>query len=519
MKSSNDTDELLKQALGALEKRQYAEAEALQRKAVDLLRQCDAADVRIPRALEQLAGIHFAQGKFESADSQYQEVLRLDQKRLPADDRVTWRVLYWLGMSQFNHQDYEVAEANFRRALSVAEQLPENSGDLATSLYRLGFTLYFVGKYPAAEPYLLRALSLYQETKGITDICTIEVLTRIALTYEHCPTIGKDPETYLRQAVDASKPEGETSTVHVENLCRLAEHVAKRGRLEEADELFSKLLNLLNSKDSDGSNSHWVISDCIEYFKSRGKIETVKELVAAEQGYDAYGEITRDRLKHAEQALSENDSEFAEALFASANQLMFAGKYEQSDAQLRRALDSYQKIHGNKSVQVVTALNRLCVVTRLLKKFDEAEASINSALLIARENFVDQYVYPRSLENLALLREAQGTKGDATKFYAQAVAEMERISGFPSYETSEVLYRQGGHLFRAGEFRAAEAAIQRAISAMDKINELSGYEKSDYYSTLASILEAQGRNGEAAELFKRAQELFDRTEQENRTEE
>lgn len=518
MSTFNDADALLKRALEALKNSQHAEAEALQRKAVDLLRQTAPGEARISRALEGLAGIHFVQGKFELAANEYQAVLQFDEERLPEDGRVVWRVLYWLGMSRFKHQNYEAAETNLRRALSVAETLPNNALDLAASVYQLGFVLYFVGKYQAAEPYLLRALSLYESSKGLEDPCTIEALTRIALTYEHCPAIGNDPEPYLRLAVSRTNPEGELRQAHIESLCRLAEHVAKLKKFEEADELFGKLLNLLSSEDAGQSDSHWVISDCIKYFKSCDKAAAVSELLAREQSYDAFGEITENRLKFAEQSLSEDDPEFAEALFASANHLMFKAQYEQAEVQLRRALECYEKIHGAKSLQVVTALNRLCVVTRLLKKYDEAGSAIDAALLIARENFPDHFVFPKSLENLALLRKAEGKTDEGTKIHAQSVAEIERVCGFPSYETAEAYYRQSGHLFTAGEFAAAEASIRRAMSAMDEIAELSRYEKSDYYSTLASILKAQGRQEEGTEMSEQAQELLDRGDLENRSE-
>jgi hypothetical protein len=50
---------------------------------------------------------------------------------------------------------------------------------------------------------------------------------------------------------------------------------------------------------------------------------------------------------------------------------------------------------------------------------------------------------------------------------------------------------------------------------MDTVEQLSGYEKSDYLSTFASILEATGRNSEEIEMRNRAQQLFDRTKREN----
>jgi tetratricopeptide (TPR) repeat protein len=113
------------------------------------------------------------------------------------------------------------------------------------------------------------------------------------------------------------------------------------------------------------------------------------------------------------------------------------------------------------------------------------------------------------LENVALLREAEGKVDDAERSYEEAIAEYERVCGFPSYETAEALYHQSGCLLRMGKVAPAEAAIRRAISGMDQIEELSGYEKSDYLATLASILESTTRESEAEETRKRANELFE----------
>jgi hypothetical protein len=64
----------------------------------------------------------------------------------------------------------------------------------------------------------------------------------------------------------------------------------------------------------------------------------------------------------------------------------------------------------------------------------------------------DKVVYPWTLENLALLREAESKTDDATNSYAQAVAEYERILGFPSYEAADALYHQSACL-RNGKTR------------------------------------------------------------------
>lgn len=149
-------------------------------------------------------------------------------------------------------------------------------------------------------------------------------------------------------------------------------------------------------------------------------------------------------------------------------------------------------------------------MSRLLKKFDQAEQFIKRALIIASGCFHDQDIFPWTLENLALLREAEGRIEEATESYGKSIIEFERTCGFPSYETAEALYHQSGYLLRIGDFGASEKAIRKAISVMDEIQDLTQYEKSDYLSTLASVLEATGRAEEATAIKSRAEELFQR---------
>lgn len=65
---------------------------------------------------------------------------------------------------------------------------------------------------------------------------------------------------------------------------------------------------------------------------------------------------------------------------------------------------------------------------------------------------------------------------------------------------------------------AAEKAIGQAISVMDEIEKLSGYEKSDYLGTLASVLEAAGRSSEAVEVQNRSRELFQHAKERDESE-
>jgi hypothetical protein len=70
------------------------------------------------------------------------------------------------------------------------------------------------------------------------------------------------------------------------------------------------------------------------------------------------------------------------------------------------------------------------------------------------------------------------------------------------------LYWVVQQLLRVEDFGAAEKAIGRALSVIDRIEGLSDSEKSDYFGTLASIMKATERSFKAAEMQNRADDLF-----------
>jgi tetratricopeptide (TPR) repeat protein len=377
-----------------------------------------------------------------------------------------------------------------------------------------------VGRYQEAEPFLLKALPLFESAKGPSDPETIQASERIALNYDNCPEIGKDPEPYFRRAVEAIAPDGEMRKTYIENLCRWADYVARRRRFEEADQLFAQLLSLITdpNKASD-LTLFWMSDHCVKYFRSRGKAELVASLADVYRNYDAYGEMVKNQSEHAEQTLAEDDPAFAEAIFNSANLALFNEKYDEAQSLLDRALTAYTKIGGDQSERVAHVLCRICVVNRLMKKFDASEAAIQRALDITKRLYVDRYVYPSALENLALLREAEGKIAEATELYERAVSEYERTCGFASHDAAEGTYRQSGYLFRIQSFDLAETKIRRAISVMDGIDSLSDYDRSDYVATLSSILEAKGQMEEATGMRKRAEALYRRAKEKSETEE
>jgi len=509
MTTDADIQNLITEASRALDGQQFATAEELQRRVVQLLEAQSTDATRFETELEKLAGVHYQQGKFALAANEYERVQKSRESLLSSTDERNLRALYWLGKAHFSDMKYELAEAAFRKALVACETQPDSPLNIARFVRELGFLLYFVGRYREAESYLLRALELIEKLHGGSHPDTVWVLERIALNYAQCPDIGKDPEPYFRKAAQALQPD-EHKGEYIANLCRWADCLAQRQRFDEADALYTRLLTLIDDSPEWNSDWHWILSNCIEYLKTRGKEDLIAHLAAQERAYDAYGDLVRQRLEHAEQTLPENDPELAEALFNAGNSALFHGKYTEAESLLERALASNIKAHGEESEAVVANLNRLSIVARELKKYDDAENTIQRALEIAKKHFPTSHVHPRTVETIAFLREVRDKIEEAATLYCEAVALFEEQAGYPAYETIECLYRQSGQLIRAGRFADAENAIRRVIQVMDEIDCVSDFEKSDYVATLAAALDGLGRQKESEEARKRAEELLDR---------
>lgn len=515
---SSEIQNLLQQAKQALDAKKFPDAEAFQRRACELLRVHESNAPKIATEIETLADIHCTQRKFDQSALEYAEVLQIREKFLPDNDFQILRPLYRMAKSNFEGQRYEAAETEMRRALSLAESRDDSAVSVAFCLYELGWLLYFTGKYREAEPLFLKALPICEKVYGDPHSQTLQVLGGLALLYQNCTDLEHDPEPYFRRAIEASRKSGtDLRWFYRTNLLRLATFLDEHDRVDEADEVFSQLLALIKEEIKEGGESDsWAVNGCVAHFTKRGKPDLVSNLNSiAKAAHDAYGDTIYRRLEHAERTLSQDDPELASALFAVGNHETFDGRYDKAEPLLERAAETYLRIYGHTNSQTIFALSRVCIIKRLLKKFEEAELAIQKALHGAKENFPDDVLYPWTLKTLALLREAEGRTEEAMASFAQAVSEYERIRGLVSYETAEALYQQSGSLLRMDRLETAETAIRRAISVMDQVEVLSGPEKSDYLTTLASILEATDRGTEAVELRTRAQQLFEEVKQES----
>ena len=96
------------------------------------------------------------------------------------DPAAHWQQVSEAGVASANAGDLAAAEASFREALALSEQLPQGDPRRATSANNLGFALYAQGRTREALPYYADALSLRDATLGPTHPVTAQSLNNLA---------------------------------------------------------------------------------------------------------------------------------------------------------------------------------------------------------------------------------------------------------------------------------------------------------------------------------------------------
>lgn len=91
--TESDLQKLITEASQALDRQQYATAEELQRRVIQLLEAQSVDATRVENECEKLAGIHYQQGKFGLAANEYDRVQKSREALLPATDERNLRVL------------------------------------------------------------------------------------------------------------------------------------------------------------------------------------------------------------------------------------------------------------------------------------------------------------------------------------------------------------------------------------------------------------------------------------------
>ncbi len=396
--------------------------------------------------------------------------------------------------------EYPSAEAHARRALEIAEALPEPRGPvLAECLERLAFTLWQMARQDEARPLYERALALHEARAPegtIESTWSLEGLGRI-----HAD--AGDLQEALRLFERSLEIEQRLLAADHPLLSRTLNAIAvihrRLGDNPKAVALYERTLRINEARLGPDhpntavaltnlANARWDVGDPDG---ARGLLERALRIRLQKLG-EEHPLTAMNQLKLAGALFELGDHAAASDHFRKANEILVRtrgpehtdvaaglymlgtvsnemGDFESARIAIERGLQIYRKAHGERSEKAAEGLWRLADVHLQLHEPREAESLLRRALEIQAQpgglqSF--QAAVTSRLLGLALLEE--GRLEESGRWTADAVAVLEEVAGPESQVLGLALMQLGRVHMEAGSLEEAEKLARRAASIFEE---------------------------------------------------
>jgi eukaryotic-like serine/threonine-protein kinase len=337
--------------------------------------------------------------------------------------------------------EFEAAEAMFRRALEIRQQLGRSGPVMALTLDDLADALrsqaHLVSsellhrpasvRTPPAqkvESKLAEAERLYRQALEIREAIWGDDHPEVADSLERLATIAyyqrrlPEAEPLARDALAMARrslPDDHRAVLTKMN--NLAMILGDLGKLDEADTLYRQNLTIQRQRLPD---PHPTLVNML----------TNLGLILKRQGRWADAETVYAEALDMERRLARSEHPNLPALLNElADVLRKQGKLVEAEPLVRESLQVRIRLFGDEHVEVAAALDNLALVLAARRKFDEAELLHEQALAMRRRLLGSEHSHVAgSLNSLSILRERQGRLAESETLLRQAIDIERRLA-------------------------------------------------------------------------------------------
>jgi tetratricopeptide (TPR) repeat protein len=271
------------------------------------------------------------------------------------------------------------------------------------------------------------------------------------------------------------------------------------GRLTEAEQSLVSALRLARSFSPSDSSLAISLNNLGSIYQERGRYHEAERL---------YRESLRAWTAVAEQ----DGGERSWALNNLATLCMTLRRHKEAVPLLDEALRLRTKSLGSRDVQMTTIWNNLGLVNHALRNFPAAERAYQAALDIYGDYEKQKgLVHPQSasiLNNLGLLRSAQGRADESRALMAQAIVLLETAFGPRHPALPKVRLSLAEAEFRSGRAKEAEEQFTKALDTALAVFGDDHPLVADILSSYAMVLQRTSRKKEAKQLDARAKAIL-----------
>ena len=283
--------------------------------------------------IAQQAQAFLADGKLEAAEQLFKQALANDVKNAAAN--------------AFSLAQIKVLQLNYPEAKTYYQQAVQLAPDNALYLNNLGFHLYTLADYAAAEPLYRRSLAVVEKTLGKDHPDVATGLNNLAELYSALGRYELTEPLYSRSLAIWEKALGKDHPDVAIGLNNLAGLYRTQGRYELAEPLYSHSLAIReNALGKDHPAVATSLNNLAELYRTQGLYEQAEPLYIRS-------------LAIREKALGKNHPDVAQSLNNLALLYDTQGRYELAEPLLTHSLAIWEKALGSDHPDVALSLNNL----------------------------------------------------------------------------------------------------------------------------------------------------------------
>ena len=449
----NAFKEELENALGAHASNHDREAEELLK---ELLPKAEKWWPDGPHHIETLCWlgtIHRVQGQYELAELELRKAISISEQRGTDPTIAVGRAKLNLAIIARDETDDAEAQKLFSEAADILTKDPQAAwGDDAAALLNLGFLANKQGRYQEAQSYLMRAISGYETLPyNLPERDLASAHFQLAEVYRHVDQFDLAAEQYKAALEKYVKTEGPGGKDVRNAATGLAIVQQGHGNASQEDTPMQQPLSSVeNPADLDGASLNNLAN------------------------------VAREKKQYAE----------AESLY-------------------EKAAASYEKSGGPNDPGLATALDNLGKLYRDVPQFDmrKAEPALKRALAIREDALGAEHPETaKVLSDLSLLYFYEKQPAAAEEFAGRSLPLEEKAFGAESLQVSTTLNRLGIAQRDEGKFTEAELSLKRALAIRETKQAPQSWIAISL-ANLASVYQLEGQETKAIPLITRARLL------------
>jgi serine/threonine protein kinase/tetratricopeptide (TPR) repeat protein len=430
--------------------------------------------------------VYFNLALFEDAEKVQQRALGLREAAHGSASREVADSLHDLASVQLVRGRYDVAEAGFRKALALRQQLQADPSATAATLQGLGEALSEVDRHADAEPILREALALRRKVSAPPQDM-IATLNALALTL-HRKGGYAEAEDLFRDAADRGRSASAPITpARVSSVLNLALIVHRFDRnAVEAEPLYKEALALARTLYP---NDHPDVATCLsEYARGMREQGRVQEAEA----------MTRDALAMWQRLYGPKHREVMISTQTLAGIIAQRGRAPEAERLYREALAMGLSLFGESHLLVLGARSAYAAFLEGRGRLDEARAEREAELAAATRQFGESHaVVARAVAALGRHALDRGEVKAAEELFRRALAVRERVHPATHWRVAEARIDLGRCLLTARRYAEAEPVLVAGYQALQAARDAPSEMTATARTSLAALYEGWGRPEQA----------------------